>query len=158
MKQLILFLLSILILVSCAKNEVDNSLLVYEMKSIEPDNYMLNIKNKGAIINFQYKRTLDTVRKLDFKYSKENNILVLGLDTLKTIHSVFKPRNTEFKMYQNKQKANHATTYVFNENHGLFARLSFESHQLFLKDSITPLEKENIFKGLFLELNKTFIE
>ena len=64
----------------------------------------------------------------------------------------------EFNMYQNNRNKVEVRTYVFNKDFGLFASLGFKSHKLYLKDSVNSLEKENIFKGLFIELNKTFIK
>ena len=159
MRKLFIILIFILVNISCGKNEYNSPVLVYSMKSDVPESYLLNTKKEDAFVNFEYSyRKLDSLIKLDFKYLKEKDILVNGLDTLNKIESVFKPKNMEFNMYQNNRNKDEIRTYVFNKNFGLLASLSFKSHQLFLKDSVNSLEKENIFKGLFIELNKTFIK
>ena len=158
MKRLIILLLLIVVLVSCDKNEENVPVFVYNMKSNYPEKYLLNSENENSSIQFKYSTKADAATKINIKYLKEKQLLILGLDTLISIKSTFKPRNTEFKMYQTKQKSNPITTYVFNKDYGLFASLGFKSHQLFLKDSITALEKETIFKGIFIELNKTYLQ
>ena len=158
MKKLIAFVLLMVMLSSCDKNKVNVPVFVYNMKSDYPENYILNSDNENSCIQFMYSTKADAASKIDIKYLKEQQWLVLGLDTLYPIKSTFKPRNTEFKMYQTKQKRSHIKTYVFNKDYGLFASLGFKSHQLFLKDSVTELEKETIFKGLFIELNKLYMQ
>lgn len=158
MKKLLIFFVLIFILISCDKNKVNLPVFVYNMKSDYPENYILNSENENTSIQFIYSTKADAMPKVDIKYLKEKQLLVLGSDTLFPIKSTFKPRNTEFKMYQTKQKRSHITTYVFNEEYGLFASLGFKRHQLFLKDAINTLEKETIFKGIFIELNKTYLQ
>ena len=158
MKKLIVFLALIFSVISCDKKEENVPVFLYNIKSDFPENYMLNSENQNSFIQFIYSTKADAVPKIDIKYVKEQNLLLLRSDTLFQIKSTFKPRNTEFKMYQTKQKRSHITTYVFNEEYGLFASLGFKSHQLFLKDSISAIEKETIFKGIFIELNKTYLE
>ena len=159
MRKLFILLIFILVYISCDKNEYNSPVLVYSMKSDVPEIYLLNTKNEDVIVNFAYSyRKSDSLINLDFKYLKEKDILVMGLDTLNKIESVFKPKNMEFNMYQSNRNKDEVRTYVFNKEFGLFASLGFKSHQLFLKDSVNSLEKENIFKGLFIELNKTFIK
>lgn len=131
---------------------------MYSIKNSFLENYVLNYKNNGALIEFEYTLKQDTIRRLDFKYLKEKDILLLGLDTLFPIKSIYKPKEIKFKMYQFKQRRNHIRTLVFNSKYGLLASLNYKSHKLFLKDSISKIDKENLFKGLFLELNKMHIE
>ena len=158
MRKLFVFFVLTFILISCDKNNEELPVFVYNMKSDYPENYILNAKKEKSSIHFVYSTKADAKPKIDIKYLKEKQLLVLGSDTLFPIKSIFKPRNTEFKMYQTKQKRSHIRTYVFNEEYGLFASLGFKLHQLFLKDSINAIQKETIFKGIFIELNKTYLQ
>jgi hypothetical protein len=47
---------------------------------------------------------------------------------------------------------------VFNEKYGLLSNLAFGSDYLFTTDSISKIEKEILFKELFLQLNEVNIK
>lgn len=158
MKKLVIFLICVVVFMACNKHNINGSVLVYSMKNNVPESYKVVSEDKGDYIQYVYQPEIDSLQKLDFKYLKSTGILVLGSDTLVRIKSSFKPRNTEFKMFQSHQNKKHTRTYVFNKEYGLFASLGFTSHQLFLQDSVTLLEKESIFKGLFIELNKIYLD
>ena len=159
MKKVVLYIVLIsLIIISCKREEINTPIIVYSINKDTPECYILNSKHESEFINFKYVSSENSNLSLEFKYDLDKDYLLMASDTLYSIKSVYKPKDVEFKMYQIRQKRSHIRTLVFNEEYGLLASLSFKSHKLFLKDSISFLEKETIFKELFLQLNKINIE
>lgn len=154
-----LFFVFLVISLSC-KNDIknmDGPILGYSLRNDEVNNFTVSINKNNELIEYNYIHNKDHFRKINLKYNEENDFLISGSDTLNSINCSYRFKSSEFKMYQIKEKRSHISTFVFNNEYGVLAKLGSKSHLLLLKDSISTNEKKELFKGIFLELNKRYI-
>ena len=149
-------LLLILFLVSCGRKESNIPIYGYSLHKDSIKKITLNIIKKEGLINFEYRREVDSLISLDLKYNVEGNFLISDLDTFLATKKVYNSKSLEFNIYQRKEINNR--TLFFNKKYGLLSSIAYGTDFLFLKDSISVNTKELIFKELFLNLNKINIE
>tara|TARA_B100000809_G_scaffold2651_1_gene3026 strand:+ start:25690 stop:26163 length:474 start_codon:yes stop_codon:yes gene_type:complete len=149
-------LLLILFLVSCGRKESNIPIYGYSLHKDSIKKITLNIIKKEGLINFEYRREVDSLISLDLKYNVEGNFLISDFDTFLATKKVYNSKSLEFNIYQRKEINNR--TLFFNKKYGLLSSIAYGTDFLFLKDSISVNTKELIFKELFLNLNKINIE
>tara|TARA_B100000795_G_scaffold262172_1_gene239747 strand:- start:1628 stop:2101 length:474 start_codon:yes stop_codon:yes gene_type:complete len=149
-------LLLILFLVSCGIKESNIPIYGYSLHKDSIKKITLNIIKKEGLINFEYRREVDSLISLDLKYNVEGNFLISDFDTFLATKKVYNSKSLEFNIYQRKEINNR--TLFFNKKYGLLSSIAYGTDFLFLKDSISVNTKELIFKELFLNLNKINIE
>ena len=155
-----LFFVFLVISLSC-KNDIknmDGPILGYLLRNDEVNNFTVSINKNNELIEYNYIHNKDHFRKINLKYNEENDFLISGSDTLNSINCSYRFKSSEFKMYQIKEKRSHISTFVFNNEYGVLAKLGSKSHLLLLKDSLSKIDKEVLFKELFLQLNKINID
>ena len=145
-------LLLILFLVSCGRKESNIPIYGYSLHKDSIKKITLNIIKKEGLINFEYRREVDSLISLDLKYNVEGNFLISDFDTFLATKKVYNSKSLEFNIYQRKEINNR--TLFFNKKYGLLSSIAYGTDFLFLKDSISVNTKELIFKELFLNLNK----
>ena len=149
-------LLLILFLVSCGRKERNIPIYGHSLHKDSIKKITLNIIKKEGLINFEYRREVDSLISLDLKYNVEGNFLISDFDTFLATKKVYNSKSLEFNIYQRKEINNR--TLFFNKKYGLLSSIAYGTDFLFLKDSISVNTKELIFKELFLNLNKINIE
>jgi len=149
-------LLLILFLVSCGRKQSNIPIYGYSLHKDSIKKITLNIFKKEGLINFKYRREVDSLISLDLKYNVEGNFLISDFDTFLATKKVYNSKSLEFNIYQRKEINN--KTLFFNNKYGLLSSIAYGTDFLFLKDSISVNTKELIFKELFLNLNKINIE
>jgi len=152
------FLLIILFIISCGRNEKDIPIYSYSLATDSVHNFNLNSNTKNIRTNFEYLHKKDTLRNLSIVYDNELDVLIYGSDTLQSTNRIYNAKSLKFKYYRKKAAVNHHRFLVFNEKYGLLSNLAYGANYLFLKDSISKSDKELVFKKLFLQVNKINIE
>jgi hypothetical protein len=137
---------------------MNDPILGYSLRNDEIKNFTVSINEKSELIEYNYIDNKDHFRKINLKYNEEYDFLISGSDTLNSINSSYRFKSSKFKMYQIKEKRSHISTFVFNKEYGVLAKLGSKSHLLLLKDSLSKIDKEVLFKELFLQLNKINID
>ena len=159
MKKIFLSTLLIsLILFSCEKKENNIPIYSYSLLTDNVKSFKLKISEKESTIGFEYLHENDSIRRLYLKYNKKNDVLISRFDTFHSSKKTYKFKKVNFKIYQRKVVQSHNRSLVFNERYGLLSNLAYGADYLFLKDSISKIDKEVLFKELFLQLNKINID
>ncbi|WP_299665780.1 hypothetical protein [uncultured Polaribacter sp.] len=143
---------------SCDRNKSNIPIFSYKLQKEGVQKLKLGINEKENQINFEYLHEKDTVKEIFLKYNPEIDVLILELDTFQHIDKSYDSKSLNFKMYQSKNSKEQDRSLVFNSKYGLLASLAYGADFLFLKDSVSTNDKELIFKGIFLEMNKIHIE
>ena len=151
-------LLMSLLFFSCEKKEKNISIYSYSLLNDDVGDFKLNITEKGGVIGFEYLNKIDTIGRLHLTYNKKLDVLITKADTFYSIKKAYNLKEIKFKFYQRKVVKSHNRSFVFNEKYGLLSNLAFGADYLFIKDSISKIEKEVLFKGLFLQLNEINVE
>jgi len=159
MKKIIFctFLMSLLFF-SCKKKEKNISIYSYSLLNDDVGNFKLNITEKGGVIGFEYLNKIDTIGRLHLTYNKKLDVLITKADTFYSTKKAYNLKEIKFKFYKRKVVKSHTRSLVFNEKYGLLSNLAFGADYLFIKDSISKIEKEVLFKGVFLKLNEINVE
>ncbi|QTD37772.1 hypothetical protein JL193_00205 [Polaribacter batillariae] len=155
MKKVILRTVFISLLIfSCKRKQVDIPIFSYSILNDSVKNFKLNVNEKEPIIHYEYFHQKDTIKRLFFKYNSDKDLLISNLDTFYFNKKTYNSKSLQFKFYQKKEINSHKRFLVFNKNYGLLANLAYGSDYLFLKDSISEMDKKLLFKALFYDLNK----
>ena len=155
-----LFFVFLVISLSCKNNikNMNGPILGYSLRNDDINNFTVSINKKSDLIEYNYIDNKDHFRKINLKYNEKYDFLISGSDTLNSINSSYRFKSSEFKMYHIKEKRSHISTLVFNNEYGVLAKLGSKLHLLLLKDSISKIDKEVLFKELFLQLNEINID
>lgn len=145
------YLLFVLLMVSCAEKERNIPVFVYALEKNEVENYVLSIQSDKTIINFEYLNLKDSTNKLDLKFVIKEELLKSNFETFFPTNKTYNSNRLEFDMFRTNDSKKRL---FFNKNYGLLASLGLGENFILLKDSISSNTKELIFKELFLELNK----
>ena len=151
-------LLMSVILFSCEKKEINIPIYSYSLLKDDVVNFKLNITKKEKIISFDYLNKNDSIDRLHFNYNKISDFLISNKDTFYSTKKEYNSKEIKFKFYHRKIVKSHNRSLIFNEKYGLLSNLGFGADYLFTKDSISKIEKEIIFRKLFLQLNEINIE
>ena len=147
-----------LILFSCDRKEVNIPIYSYSLLQDEVLNFQQNISKKDEIISFDYVNMNDSINRLHFNYNKVTDVLISNKDTFYSTKREYNSKEIKFRFYQTKDVKSNNRSLVFNEKYGLLSNLAFGSDYLFTTESISKIEKEILFKELFLQLNEVNIE
>ena len=147
-----------LILFSCDRKEVNIPIYSYSLLQDEVLNFQLDISEKEKIISFDYFNKNDSINRLHFNYNKVTDVLISNTDTFYSTKREYNSKEIKFRFYQTKDVKSNNRSLVFNEKYGLLSNLAFGSDYLFTTDSISKIEKEILFKELFLQLNEVNIK
>lgn len=147
-----------LILFSCERKEINIPIYYYSLLQDDVLNFQLNISKKDKIISFDYFNRNDSIDKFYFTYNKITDVLISNKDTFYSTKKEYNSKEIKFRFYQTKDVKSHNRSLVFNEKYGLLSNLAFGSDYLFTTDSISKIEKEILFKELFLQLNEVNIK
>ncbi len=147
-----------LILFSCDRKEVNIPIYSYSLLQDEVLNFQLDISEKEKIISFDYFNKNDSINRLHFNYNKVTDVLISNTDTFYSTKREYNSKEIKFRFYQIKDVKSNNRSLVFNEKYGLLSNLAFGSDYLFTTDSISKIEKEILFKELFLQLNEVNIK
>ena len=147
-----------LILFSCDRKEVNIPIYSYSLLQDEVLNFQLDISEKEKIISFDYFNMNDSINRLHFNYNKVTDVLISNTDTFYSTKREYNSKEIKFRFYQIKDVKSNNRSLVFNEKYGLLSNLAFGSDYLFTTDSISKIEKEILFKELFLQLNEVNIK
>jgi len=151
-------LVGLVTIFSCDDSTTSETIYLHSLQNNKIEKLSFNkIKNDG-LIEYSYTNDKDAIKNIFLKYDKNKNVLITDLDTFLVTNKSFKTKKVNFEMYQSKEIKSHNTTFVFNEDYGLFATLGYGANFLFLKDSTSANQKEIIYKQLFLNLNKINVE
>lgn len=152
MKFLKIYLLLTLFLFSC-KKETSSIVYIHSFQKTQTDKFILDIKKEKGNIYYTYSNKKDTIRDLNVVFTV-NNILISEKDTFYPIKKEYKTGDFNYKMYQQKLVKSHNRTLVFNKNYGLLSSSALGADFLILKDSLSAIKNEAIFKEIILELNR----
>ncbi|MDG1037761.1 MAG: hypothetical protein P8O89_02325 [Polaribacter sp.] len=147
-----------LILFSCDRKEVNIPIYSYSLLQDEVLNFQQNISKKDEIISFDYVNMNDSINRLHFNYNKVTDVLISNKDTFYSTKREYNSKEIKFRFYQTKDVKSNNRSLVFNEKYGLLSNLAFGSDYLFTTESISKIEKEILFKELFLQLNEVNIK
>ena len=147
-----------LILFSCDRKEANIPIYSYSLLQDEVLNFQQNISKKDEIISFDYVNMNDSINRLHFNYNKVTDVLISNKDTFYSTKREYNSKEIKFRFYQTKDVKSNNRSLVFNEKYGLLSNLAFGSDYLFTTESISKIEKEILFKELFLQLNEVNIE
>lgn len=147
-----LFLI-IFIFISCGENEKNIPIYGYQLGQSKIQKLKLNIHKTDPFITFAYAQKNDSLKNINLKYDVQKDIIIAALDTFYKTDKIYPSKSLKYKMYQLKKDETRLKTFVFHENYGIIASLGFGIDQIFLKDSVTPIVKEFIFKDLFINVN-----
>lgn len=147
-----------LILFSCERKEVKIPIYSYSLLQDDVLNFQLNKSEKEKIISFDYFNKNDSIDRLHLKYNRLTDVLISNTDTFYSTKREYNSKEIKFRFYQKKIVKSHNRSLVFNEKYGLLSNLAFGADYLFTTDSISKIEKEILFKELFLQLNQINIE
>lgn len=159
MKNKIFALLVFLITIySCGNTNTSETIFLHSLQNDKIEKLLFTKIENEALIEYNYTNDKDAIKNLFLKYDSNKNVLISDLDTFLITNKIFKTKKVNFGMYQSKIIKSHNTTFVFNEDYGLFATLGYGANFLFLKDSTSAIQREIIYKQLFLNLNEISIE
>ena len=149
-----LLLFVIIFVVSCAKEENNIPIFGYSLQHNKVQKLKLIIKELDSSKEFDYVNATDSIKNIKIIYNLEKDFLLSEIDTFYVIKNIYNSKNLVFKMYQSKEIKSHNRTLVFNKDYGLLASLAIGADFIFLKDSIANIESTEVFKEIFLDLNK----
>ncbi len=149
--------LGLLFLISCSKNEKNIKIFGYELGNNKIQNFKLNVNTTPNKVYFEYLHQRDTVKNIRFQYNPEEDYIIINLDTFNKHENSYQVEKEFYNLYQTKTSKSHKRTMVFNPKFGLLASLAYGKDILFLTDSISLVEKEFIYKDLFININNTEI-
>jgi len=152
---LLVFLITIY---SCGNSNTSETIFLHSLQNDKIEKLLFTKIKNEALIEYNYTQDKDAIKNIFLKYDSNKNVLISDLDTFLMTNKSFKTKKVNFGMYQSKIIKSHNTTFVFNKDYGLFATLGYGANFLFLKDSTSAIQREIIYKQLFLNLNEISIE
>jgi hypothetical protein len=159
MKNKFLAILVFLITIySCGNNNTSETIFLHSLQNDKIEKLSFTKIKNEALIEYNYTNDKDSIKNIFLKYDSNKNVLISDLDTFLITNKIFKTKKVNFGMYQSREIKSHYRTFVFNEDYGLFATLGYGANFLFLKDSTSAIQREIIYKQLFLNLNEISIE
>ncbi len=134
----------------------DTLYVVNVVKSINSyDRLSLVRKNKDSVIDYKYSSTKE-YKNLNLRYHIEKDVLVSD-NTFFYKNKAFQFQNLSFKFYglsKGKDYVTHPKLLFFNKDYGILANVTHGANFLFLKDSISDLEKEKLFKRIINKIEE----
>lgn len=143
---------------SCGNRNTSETIFLHSLQNDKIEKLSFTKIKNEALIEYNYTNDKDSIKNIFLKYDSNKNVLISDLDTFLITNKIFKTKKVNFGMYQSREIKSHNTTFVFNEDYGLFATLGYGANFLFLKDSTSAIQREIIYKQLFLNLNEISIE
>jgi hypothetical protein len=153
MKFLKIYLLLSLFFFSC-KNESSSLVYIHSFQRTQTDKFIVKIKKEKGNIYYKYSNKKDTIKDLNVVFNIKNDILISDKDTFYPIRKEYNTSDFSYKMYQQKVVKSHNRTLVFNKNYGLLSSTALGADFLILKDSLSAIKNEAIFKEIILELHR----
>ena len=138
---------------SCTSKK-NEEIILYNLMSNKIENLTLNIKYKDSVIDYKY-GFKENYKDFDFRYYLKKDILV-DEDVLYYKNKQFIHQNIIFKLYglgKDNGGVSHPRMYFFNKDFGILANVTYGVPFVFLKDSISLLESEILFKKIIFEIN-----
>ena len=152
-KPVILLIFLLILVYSCTKNST-STINVYSFQTKDYEKLRLDIKKNGDKILYQYTSKTDSTKNLELTFNFRKNFLATKQDTFYSFRKTYTTKDYEYFYYQQINAQSHVRTLVFEEDYGLLLSSGYGADFLFVKDSLSKIEMEDIFKELILELNK----
>ena len=156
--KILALLVGLMTVFSCDDSTTSETVFLHSLQNNKIEKLSFDKIKNEAFIEYNYTSDKDAIKNIFLKYDQNKNVLITELDTFLITNKSFKTKKVNFGLYQTKEIKSHHTTFVFNEDYGLFATLGYGANFLFLKDSTSANQREIIYKQLFLNLNKINVE
>jgi len=150
----IFLLIIVFFLVSCNKKN-NEKVIVFNVVTNKNFNLSLSIKNKDTIIDYKYLYK-EKIKNLGFRYYIKKDVLV-GDDIFFLKNKKINYKNIDFKLYGlsvGNGLVSHPRMIFFNKEYGILANVAYGDSFLFLKDSISKLEREQLFNKIISKIEE----
>ncbi len=150
----IFLLIIVFFLVSCNKKN-NEKVIVFNVVTNKNFNLSLSIKNKDTIIDYKY-LSKEKIKNLGFRYYIKKDVLV-GDDIFFLKNKKINYKNIDFKLYGlsvGNGLVSLPRMIFFNKEYGILANVAYGDSFLFLKDSISKLEREQLFNKIISKIEE----
>jgi hypothetical protein len=134
----------------------DTVFLINKIRNINFDNkLLLEVKNKDTIIDYKY-LSKEKIKNLSFRYYIKKDVLV-GKDIFFFKNKKVNYKSMDFKLYGlsvGNGLVSHPRMIFFNKEYGILANAAYGASFLFLKDSISKLEREQLFNKIISKIEE----
>ncbi|WKD86851.1 hypothetical protein KCTC32516_02231 [Polaribacter huanghezhanensis] len=147
-------LIIVFFLFSCDKKN-NEKVIVFNVVTNKKFNLSLSIKNKDTIIDYKY-LSKEKIKNLGFRYYIKKDVLV-GEDIFFFKNKKVNYKNIDFKLYglsAGNGLVSHPGMIFFNKEYGILANATYGASFLFLKDSISKLEREQLFNKIISKIEE----